>query len=172
MEPQITKDMLFSGTQVAYFVICPAKLWLFSHNVRMEQSSDLVKSGKIIHETSYQQKKKEIMIDSKIAIDFVKRGDELILHEIKKSSRLEKAHKCQLLYYMYYLNKEKGISCTGEIDYPLERRKLELSLSEGAVKEIESILTGISQILSLPKPPAPEKKRYCRKCSYFQFCWC
>ncbi len=172
MEPQITREMLFSGTQIAYFVICPTKLWLFSHNVRLEQTSDLVKSGKIIHETSYQQKKKEHVIDSNIAIDFVKRGDVLILHEIKKSSKLEKAHKCQLLYYLYYLQKEKGISCRGEIDYPLERRKLEVSLSEDAAKEIESILAGISRILPLPKPPAPEKRRYCRKCSYFQFCWC
>ncbi|MEM7818400.1 MAG: Dna2/Cas4 domain-containing protein [Candidatus Aenigmatarchaeota archaeon] len=26
-------------------------------------------------------------------------------------------------------------------------------------------------MVSLPKPPKPEKKKYCRKCSYFELCW-
>jgi len=59
----MSKEMLFSGTQVNYFVICKTKLWLFSHFVTMEQSSDLVSYGKLVHETSYGAKKKEIVID-------------------------------------------------------------------------------------------------------------
>jgi len=85
----LSKEMFFSGTQVNYFVICKTKLWLFSHFVTMEQSSDLVSYGKLVHETSYGAKRKEIVIDDRIAIDFIQKGDTLILHEVKKGKRLD-----------------------------------------------------------------------------------
>lgn len=34
------------------------------------------------------------------------------------------------------------------------------------------ILDGIKQKLSDPAPPAVEKKSYCRKCNYYELCWC
>ena len=101
MEPEIgtllSKEMLFSGTQVNYYIICKTKLWLFSHFVTMEHSSDLVSYGKLVHETSYREKKKEIVIDGRIAIDFIQKGDTLILHEVKKAKKMEKAHRYCLL---------------------------------------------------------------------------
>ncbi|MHC1600469.1 MAG: Dna2/Cas4 domain-containing protein [Candidatus Methanospirareceae archaeon] len=63
-------------------------------------SSDLV---------SYGEKKKEIVIDDRIAIDFIQKGDTLILHEVKKGKRLERAYRCQLLYSLYYLKELKGV---------------------------------------------------------------
>jgi len=58
----LSKEMFVSGTQVNYFIICKTKLWLFSHFVTMEHSSDLVSYGKLVHETSYGEKKKEIPV--------------------------------------------------------------------------------------------------------------
>ncbi|MDI6738387.1 MAG: CRISPR-associated protein Cas4 [Nanoarchaeota archaeon] len=160
-----------TGTQIQYFIVCPTKLWLFSHKISMEHTSDIVKMGKAIHETSYSRENKEKVIDSRIAIDFVKRGDALILHEVKKSRRLEKAHRFQLLYYLYYLKRAKGIIAEGVIDYPAERHKTEVTLSEEAENEIESTIQKINAIIQQQEPPKAEKKRYCRKCSYFQLCW-
>lgn len=42
---------LFTGTQVAYAIICETKLWLFSNGVSMEHTSDLVSQGRAIHES-------------------------------------------------------------------------------------------------------------------------
>jgi len=161
---------VFTGTQVNYFIVCPTKLWLFSHFVRMEQDSDLVSLGKLLHEESYKRDRKEIMIDSRIAIDFVKKGDKIILHEVKKSKKLEKAHYYQILYYLYYL-KRKGVKAEGMIDYPKIRKNERVVLSEGKEEELEDILNKIKEIISREKPPKAEKKKYCRKCSYFEFCW-
>lgn len=137
----------------------------------MEHTSDIVKMGKAIHETSYSRENKEKVIDSRIAVDFVKKGNALILHEVKKSRRLEKAHKFQLLYYLYYLKRTKGITAEGVIDYPAERHKTEVKLTEEEEREIESIIEKINAIVTQPEQPKAEKKRYCRKCSYFQLCW-
>ena len=168
----LSKEMLVSGTQVNYYVICKTKLWLFSHFVTMEHSSDLVSYGKLVHETSYREKKKEIVIDDRIAIDFIQKGDTLILHEVKKAKKMEKAHRYQLLYYLYYLTELKGISnVEGEIDYPLLRKKERVLLTEATKTELLDILGGIREVIAMPKPQEPSYMRICRKCAYFEFCW-
>lgn len=168
----IDQKAIFTGTQVNYYIICPTKLWLFSHFTTMEQTSDLVLLGQLLQETSFQYVKKDVIIDQRIAIDFIKRGDRLILHEIKKSNKLEKAHTAQLMYYLYYLKHEKGIeNVEGVINYPSKRKIVEIKLTREEELELLKILQKIKEIVSLPQPPKPEKKKYCRKCSYFEFCW-
>jgi len=122
---------LFTGTQVNYYFICKTKLWLSSHQITMEQSSDLVGMGRFIHDTSYTQEKKDIIIDNRIGIDFIKKGDSIIVHEVKKSRKLEDAHKYQLYYYLYYLNEIKGLPATeGILDYPASRERVTLTLTD------------------------------------------
>ena len=133
----------------------------------------MVALGKILQEISYGDVKKDVIIDSKVAIDFIKKGDKLILHEVKKSSKLEKAHVMQLLYYIYYLKKEKGIKeVEGRINYPRQRKVVKVKLSKEKEAELLKIFEKIKEIISLEKPPKPKYKRYCRKCSYFEFCFC
>jgi len=170
--PLLPQKAIFTGTQVNYFVICPTKLWYFSHFLEREQESDLVALGNILQETSYENARKDILIDSKVAIDFIKKGSKLILHEVKKSSKLEKAHIMQLLYYIYYLKNEKGIkNIEGIINYPKRRKIVKVELTQEKEAELLKIFEKIKQIISLPTPPKPEYKKYCRKCSYFEFCF-
>ena len=169
----LTSQAIFTGTQINYFVICKTKLWYFSHFLQQEHESDLVALGKMLQETAYEGTKKDIIIDSKVAIDFIRKGDKLILHEVKKSNKLEKAHVLQLVYYIYYLKNEKGIkNVEGRINYPNQRKVVEVRLSKEKEDELLKIFKEINRIVSLPRPPKPERKRYCRKCSYFEFCWC
>jgi len=169
----MNQKVLFAGTQISYYLICHTKLWLFSYFNRMEHTSDLVASGKILQETSFSQTKKNLIIDQKIAIDFLKKEDKLIVHEIKKSDKLEKAHIIQLAYYLYYLKHKKGIeNIEGVINYPSKRKIVKVMLTQDKEKEIENIINSIKKIVELPSPPKPEKKKYCRKCSYYEFCWC
>jgi CRISPR-associated exonuclease Cas4 len=158
-----------TGVQVNYYFICKTKLWLFSHNTQMEHSSDTVAIGKTIHAESYHRNKREINLGS-IKVDFYKRGNEIILHEVKKSKKMERSHKYQLLYYIYYL-KRLGIDAKGVINYPLLRRTEKVTLTQEDVRVLEAALHDISKIVSLEGPPKPKKKNYCRKCSYFEYCW-
>lgn len=171
MQNPLTKELKFTGTQINYFIVCPTKLWYFSRGISMEQTSDLVAIGKFIHENTYKKNKKEVLIDSKIGIDFIKKGGEIVLHEVKKSKKLERAHYFQLLYYIYYLKRIKGIeNVSGEIDYPEQRETKRVELTEDAEKELLAIMQNTTRVIALDNPPSPEKKTYCRKCSYFEFC--
>ena len=161
-------ELVYTGTQVNYYFVCKRKLWLFSRNFEMEHSSDLVLLGKILHESSYPRKTKEIDLGP-IKIDFLAKGCEV--HDIKRSKRIEEAHVYQMLYYLSWLRR-KGVFAKGIIDYPLLRRRQAIELTGEKEKEIELVLEGIKQTLSNPTPPATEKKPYCKKCSYYELCWC
>ena len=163
-----TQSLIFTGTQINYYFVCKKKLWLFSKNISMEHNSDAVLIGKLLHEKSYERKSKEIEIGP-IKIDFIERMCEV--HEIKKSKKIKNSHIYQVLYYLYYL-KSFGIEAKGVIDYPLLRRRENVVLTKEKINEIKNILSHIQQILSRNYPPDVNKKPYCKKCSYYELCWC
>ncbi len=80
-----------TGTKINYYFICQRKLWLFSRDISMEQTSGAVAIGKLIHEQSYERANKELMIDETIKIDFV--GKDKVIHEVKKAKSMECAFR-------------------------------------------------------------------------------
>ncbi|MDP2208215.1 MAG: Dna2/Cas4 domain-containing protein, partial [Bacteroidota bacterium] len=60
-----------TGTHINYYFVCHRKLWLFSHGLSMEQTSDTVLIGKLIDENSYSREEKGIDIDGVINIDWI-----------------------------------------------------------------------------------------------------
>ncbi len=168
----ISKNPLqIRGTQINYYFICHTKLWLFSHHIQMEQESELVALGKIIHKTSYKRENRDFALDNIINMDFIRKGDVLEIHEVKKSTKMEKAHVFQLLYYLYYLKHEKGVSnVRGFIDYPKIRKKEEYELTPENETQLEEVFEKIKEIND-GELPKPVKMPFCRKCAYFELCW-
>lgn len=161
---------LINGTQINYYFICKTKLWLFSHNIQMEQESDNVKLGKTLHENSY-KKENEVLIDNLINVDFIKNNNPIEIHEVKKTQSMKKSHEFQLLYYIYYLKKEKGLNnITGYLNYPENRKKIKIELTDEKEKELNDVLEDINNIIN-SNIPKPKKSRICRKCAYFEFCF-
>ncbi|UJG43462.1 MAG: CRISPR-associated protein Cas4 [Candidatus Heimdallarchaeum endolithica] len=158
-----------TGVMVSYYFICKRKLWLFARNIQLENENEHVLIGKQIHEESYSKTKKDITILDTINIDFINRKDKLILNEVKKSSKNEKADHYQMLYYLYFLS-EFGVNAEGEIRYSKENKKKHIVLTEENKKEILLILDKIEKIIegSLPKNI---KTSRCTKCAYKDFCY-
>lgn len=159
----------YTGTQVNYYFVCHRKLWLFSHGLDMEHTSDVVYMGKLISEESYQREKKELLIDGAIKIDFL--GRDGVIHEVKKSDKVEQAHEFQLLYYLYYL-KQKGINnIRGEINYPKLRKKNAVLLTPENEQKLTDVLNQMEAIIHRSEIPERLKISFCKKCSYFELCW-
>lgn len=158
-----------TGTQINYLFICKRKLWLFSHHIEMEHTSDYVAIGELLHEESYARERKGIQIDDMIHIDFIDKDG--ILHDVKLSQSMELAHEMQLLYYLYVL-KQKGLpNRVGVINYPKQRRKTEIELTPEKEQEVESAMKQVIEITSLPVPPSAEFSKLCKSCSYIELCW-
>jgi len=158
-----------TGVMIYYYFVCKRKLWYFSNDLNMEFNSELVGVGKLIDETSYSREKKNILIDETISIDFLK--DWKIVHEVKKSRKIDEAAKWQLKYYMWIL-KNKGVDIEkGILDYPLLRKREEIILNEQDQLKIESIIEDIEKIISSKLPPNITKKGICKKCAYYELCY-
>lgn len=161
-------DFKVQGVKVNYYYICKRKLWLYSKGITMEQNSDRVMIGKLVHENSYKRlKKKEVLIDDMLKIDIL---DNDYVREVKISSKMTKADKMQLMYYLYYLD-SLGIKKKGLINYVKEKRQEEIELTDEYKKEIEKALIDIKEISQKRKPPELVKLPYCTKCAYYEFCF-
>jgi CRISPR-associated exonuclease Cas4 len=164
--------MQITGTHINYYSICFRKLWLFANNIQMEQNSELVSEGKLIHETSYphrSEKYEEIEIDG-IKIDYYDTKNKVI-HEVKKSDKMEIAHHWQLKYYIYVLQQNGIEGVTGILEYPKLRKTEEVILSIRDCEEIMFIKKNIESIIHSTNCPEKQKQQMCKNCSYFDFCW-
>ncbi|MBP1912843.1 CRISPR-associated protein Cas4 [Thermococcus stetteri] len=125
--------------------------------------------GRIIHEESYERDWREVLIEG-AKLDVVRKRSGLQVVEVKKSSKLEEPAKWQLKYYLYLLRKA-GVKAMGLVSYPKEGTAEEVGLSEEDVEALEEAFKGIEKVISLENPPEAERKPYCRRCSYRDFCW-
>ena len=165
--------MQINGTIISYYFLCHRKLWLFANKIDMEHNSESVAMGRFISETTYDRKDHEIYIatdDGAIVLDFYD-SKEKIIHEVKKSDKMEDLHFWQLKYYIYVLE-EKGVTgVTGEIDYPKLKQTEHVELTDTDRAELKRIMGEISSIESLPAPPATINKPFCKQCSYYDLCY-
>ncbi|WP_343029929.1 CRISPR-associated protein Cas4 [Alkalibaculum sporogenes] len=154
---------------VYYNFVCKRKLWYFIKDVTMEHNSDLVSMGKLIDETSYEREKKNILIDETINIDFLREWK--VIHEVKKSRKIEDASIWQLKYYLWVL-KQKGIEIEkGIIDYPLLRKRETIYPNDINEDEMNDVLEEIRMVMDMKSPPGTLHKTRCKKCAYYELCF-
>ena len=163
-----TQTAAVTGTEFNYYLLCKRKLWLFAHDVEMEHTSDNVLLGKLIDEESYPRKKKEIIIDGAVKIDFI---DDNTVHEVKKSNRMEEVHIGQVLYYIYRL-RQKGVDIRkGVINYPKQKRTTEVMLTPEKENEIKNTVEKVVEVKNMAQAPDVLNSRICKKCGYEDFCY-
>lgn len=159
-----------SGTEFNYYFVCHRKLWLFSHNIQCEHQSEDVALGKLLHEQSYNSKKKEFQFEG-IKVDWLDLKNKVI-HEVKKSDKVENAHIWQLKFYLYYFKMRNLGDFTGMLNYPKLKKTEEVRLSDSDIAEIEANIARIHEIIQLAEPPKIEKiMKICKSCSYYELCW-
>jgi CRISPR-associated exonuclease Cas4 len=159
-------------THINYYHVCHRKLWLFSHGIQMEHTSEVVDEANLIHETSYPQRAaKYTELDLGVAkIDFYDEKNRVV-HEIKKSNKVEVAHEWQVKYYLLLLHRTGISDATGILEYPKLRERKKVVLEPEDVEMLEENEREIERIVNLEKPPERINKSFCRKCSYFDLCW-
>lgn len=164
--------MIITATHINYYFVCHRKLWLFSNGIQMEHNSDLVHEGNLIHENSYLQRAEkytELEMDG-IKIDFydpVKK----IVHEIKKSNKVEHAHIAQVKYYLYVLLQNGIEGATGILEYPKLRETEQVVLDEKDIEAIPKWKAEITAIVESDVCPPLIHKSICKSCSYYDFCY-
>lgn len=159
-----------TGTLINYYFHCKTQCWLHANRLNLEDNSEDVRIGKVLHEISEEKAKKaEVKIDN-VKIDKITKE---YLVELKKSDSDPEAVKWQVLLYLYKL-KQKGIERKGKIEYHEKSTTTKseiLELNEENEKELLSVLDAISQLVDTNVPPPPKFENKCKKCAYYEYCF-
>lgn len=164
--------MRTTGTHFNYYHVCKRKLWLFANGISMEHTSDLVYEGKMLHETSYPQRSEryeELEVDG-CKIDFYDVRNKIV-HEIKKSDKVEVAHEWQVKYYIFVLERNGIEGVTGILEYPSMRQTNRIYLTDKDRKRLIEIEDEIRTIVEDDSCPPVIKSKICKRCSYYEFCY-
>ncbi|MEM9981210.1 MAG: CRISPR-associated protein Cas4 [Bacteroidota bacterium] len=161
-----------TATHIAYYHTCQRKLWLFAHGIQMEHTSTIVAEGKLIGETSYSdraEKYTEIEIDG-IKIDYFD-AENGVVHEVKKSAKMEHAHLAQIKYYIWKLTQMGLENITGVLEYPKLKQRQEVILTAKDIAEIQQWETAIEAMSATDNCPPVIQAKICQSCSYYDFCY-
>lgn len=164
--------MEINATLINLYNVCKREMWLHANGIRFEHTSDLVYEGKLIHEESYPQRSDkyvEIELDG-IKVDFYDPKNKVI-HEIKKSNKVEQAHLWQLKYYIFVFERNNIKDVTGILEYPTLRKTERVELNDDDRSKIHDFELDIQHIIESDDCPPLAKKSICRNCSYYDFCF-
>lgn len=161
--------MKITGIMIYYCTVCKRKLWYSCKKIELEYLNENVQIGKALDESAYGKEDKHINIRDEINIDFIK--EKRIIHEVKKSKKIEEASIWQVKYYIYYLEKEGVDGVTGQIDYPLIRKTKEVLLTQEDKCKLDGMIEEIKRIINLDSPPKMKKLAICKNCAYHDLCW-
>ena len=160
---------MITGTFVNYYIHCKTQLWLFANKINLEDNSEDVRIGKVLHELN-EDKVSEVSIEN-IKVDKITR-DYVI--EVKKSDSDLEAGKWQLLFYLYRL-KQKGIVKKGRLEVferkKGERKRYEVVLDGESEEKLVELLEDIEKIIKSPSPQNPVFENKCKKCAYYEYCF-
>src|SRR5665213_482771 len=173
--------MNITATHINYYHICHRKLWLFSNGINMEHTSEIVADGKLLHESSYPQraeKYREIdlsfTLNSEIdlfgKIDFYD-AKEKVIHEIKRSDKIEEANEWQVKYYIWLFEQNDIHGVHGIIEYPKLRETTEIHLTKTDTNYLKSFVTKIEELQQSEICPPRINSKICKSCSYYDLCY-
>jgi CRISPR-associated exonuclease Cas4 len=158
------------GSLVQAFCICPRQVWLLSHQICPDEDNVYLELGRLTARQSYSRERREVHLGH-LAIDLVRRGNrQLVVGEVKRSSRAHDAARLQLAFYLYEL-REMGIEAEGELLFPEEHRRERVVLDEALAGKVETVKRQIGALMAAELPPPPSRIRFCGKCAYAELCW-
>ncbi len=159
-----------NGTLVWYWAICKRQVWLMSRQITPSREDENLLMGRALSETSYERDRKEVHVGN-VKLDLLRARDgDVVVGEVKKSSRFEVSARLQLLYYLYRLS-EWGVEARGQLLFPLEKRKVDVVLDEPARRKIEAIEKEIVAIMERDDPLPAVEVKWCKSCAYREYCW-
>lgn len=163
--------MNVTGTMVNYYFHCKRQCWLFANRINMEDNSEDVHIGKVLHELKLLDgnQQNEVSVENikldKITKDFV--------IETKKSDADLNSASWQLLYYLKIL-RDKGITRRGKLEIE-EKNKQDkkvhyVDLTGEKEEELNTVLKDIKLLIESEKLPPYGYEPKCRKCAYYEYC--
>ena len=164
--------MKITGTIINYYFHCKRQCYLFANRVNLEDNSEDVRIGKILHEIRAKDNKDTEIKYENIVLDKVSAK---YIEEYKKSDADTEAARMQLIFYLKQLQ-EKGIIKEGKLIYDEKNKKdgkkTEIvKLDESNINKLNKCLEDIEKLINQDKVPDVEKNKKCKRCAYYDYCY-
>lgn len=162
--------MKITGTIINYYFHCKRQCYLFANRINLEDNSEDVRIGKILHEIKAKDEKNtEIKFDNMV----IDKLTEKYVEELKKSDADLVAARMQLLFYLKNLS-DKGIQKEGKL-VCIEKNKKEkiekVILNNESTMELANCIREIEELISKNEVPSVEKMGACKRCAYYDYCY-
>ncbi|HEU5366354.1 MAG TPA: CRISPR-associated protein Cas4 [Hanamia sp.] len=172
--------MIINATLINLYHVCKRECWLHANGVTMEHTSDTVYDGKLLHENSYPQrneKHSEMELTAIIdnielsgKIDFFD-AKEKIIHETKRSDKVEEAHEWQVKYYIWLLELNNINGAHATLEYPILRHKSMVELTQSDREHLQKTVEHIINLIQDDNCPSKINAKICKTCSYYELCY-
>lgn len=164
--------MKITGTIINYYFHCKRQCYLFANRINLEDNSEDVRIGKVLHEIKAKDGKNTEIKYENMVIDKVTSN---YIEEYKKSDADTEAAKMQLLFYLKNL-KDKGIEKQGKLVYEEKNKKNSkkteiVELNEENLKLLNNCMNEIENLISQELIPNVEKDNKCKRCAYYEYCY-
>nr|WP_249669777.1 CRISPR-associated protein Cas4 [Polycladospora coralii] len=156
---------------VNYYIHCKRQCWLFANKINLEDNSEEVRIGKLLHELKTEKAKHKELSIEQVKIDKL---TEDYLVEIKKSDADVEAVTWQVLLYLKII-KNKGIERKGKIEF-IEKKKqsrktMTVILTTEQERRLDQMIQQIEQLIAGEEIPAIRHDKKCNKCAYYDYCY-
>lgn len=162
--------MNINGTLINYYFHCKRQCYLFAHRLNLEDNSENVRIGRVLHEIkALNNSNAEVKLEN-ISIDKITNK---YVVELKKSDADVNAAKMQVLLYLKKL-KDKGIIKKGKLTFNERNNELkneEIILDEKAEKELSKCILEINNLIDSKNVPEAKLLKGCKKCAYYEYCF-
>lgn len=162
--------MKITGTMINYYFHCKRQCYLFANRINMEDNSEDVRIGRVLHEIKAKDEKNtEIKFENMVLDKMTEKN----IEEFKKSDADIRAARMQLLFYLKNLE-DKGVQKEGKL-VCREKNKQEkiekVVLNDETRKELESCIDEINELVNKDEVPKLEKRNTCNRCAYYEYCY-
>lgn len=162
--------MRINGTIINYYFHCKRQCYLFANRINMEDNSEDVRIGRVLHQIKAQDNKNSEIKYDNMAMDKV--TDNYVI-ELKKSDADIEAARMQVLFYLDNLEK-KGIVKEGKLIFEEKTSKDKVEkivLNSKNRLTLQKCKKEIQELLKSKEPPKVVYKKSCQRCAYYEYCY-
>lgn len=162
--------MKITGTIINYYFHCKRQCYLFANRLNMEDNSEDVRIGRVLHEIKAKDEKNtEIKFENMVLDKMTEKN----IEEFKKSDADINAARMQLLFYLKNLE-DKGVQKEGKMVCQEKNKKEKIEkviLNDETRKELEICINEINELVNQSEVPKLEKRKTCSRCAYYEYCY-
>jgi CRISPR-associated exonuclease Cas4 len=163
------EELEVQGLDFQHVAICRRRCWLHLHRASMNEWSDLIRLGEVLHADSH-SRDRSIAGSTGLTPDRLDWEHRIVVEEKSSKSHGEASHD-QLSFYAALMTRVSGRLWSGRLYVLGAGRYRDVALDDARLTRLEASLDLIASLKNDPTVPSVTRLPACDGCSNSEFCW-